>query len=132
MVSLWVSFWVAVGSILPLCAILLFVHLPTVLDRAESLHDRLRPGRRGLRAEVEPVERIAADLHRLAAHFDTIERSDELHRAARLRAVSLAYDYVLLSACRTLDVEAPVSTTPLHPVERLQTEAALAQHGLVW
>jgi hypothetical protein len=129
-VSVWVSFWVAVGALLPLGTTMLLVHLPAVLDRGEGLRDRLRP-RRLPRADVEPVERIAADLHRLALHFDTIERSHEMHRAARLRAVSLAYDYVLLSACRTLEVEAPVST-PLRPVERLQTEAALAQHGLVW
>ena len=109
---------------------MLLVRLLTVFDRVEALRDRLRP-RRAQRAQVQPVERLAADLHRLAVHLDKVERSDEMHRVARLRAASLAYDDVLRSACRTLEVEVPDST-PLHPVERLQTEAALAQRGLVW
>ena len=130
MVSVWVWFWVAAAAVLPLCATILIVDLPTLLDRIEGLRDRLRP-QREQPAQVQPVERLAADLHRLAVHLDTLERSREMHRVARLRAASLAYDDVLLSACRTLEVEVPDST-PLHPVERLQTEAALAQRGLIW
>jgi hypothetical protein len=38
---------------------------------------------------------------------------------------------VLLSAARTLDVPVP-DHAPLRPVERLETEAALAAQGLDW
>jgi hypothetical protein len=130
MVSVWFWSWVAAAVVLPLCATILIVEPPSLLDRIEGLRDRLRP-QREQPAQVQPVERLAADLHRLAVHLDTVERSREMHRVARLRAASLAYDDVLLSACRTLEVEVPDST-PLHPVERLQTEAALAQRGLIW
>ena len=128
MVWIWIS--VVAATMLPLGFTLLLVHIAAVGEHAQALLDRMFPQRRQ-RPLVEPVERLAADLHRLAVHIDTIERSQEMHRVARLRAASLAYDDVLLSACRTLEVEVP-ETTPLHPVERLQTEAALAQAGLVW
>jgi hypothetical protein len=49
----------------------------------------------------------------------------------RLAAASLAYDWVLLSACRTLEVPLP-QMPPLRTVERLETEAALAARGLDW
>jgi hypothetical protein len=127
---LWNWFWVVIATMLPLGFTLLLVHIASLIEHVEALLDRARPQRRQ-RSQVEPVERLAADLHRLAVHIDTIERSQEMHRVARLRAASLAYDDVLLSACRTLEVEVPEGT-PLHPVERLQTEAALAQAGLVW
>ena len=127
---LWIWFWVVIATMLPLGFTLLLVHIASVIENVQALLDRVRPQRRQ-RPVVQPVERLAADLHRLAIHIDTIERSQEMHRVARLRAASLAYDDVLLSACRTLEVEVP-ETTPLHPVERLQTEAALAQAGLVW
>jgi hypothetical protein len=129
-VLLWVWFSVFVAALVPLAVTALIVHVAPLTDRARELLERMRP-ERSQRAQVQPVERLAADLHRLSIHIDTIERSQEMHRAARLRAASLAYDYVLLSACRTLEVEVP-ARTPLAPVERLQTEAALAQAGLVW
>ncbi|MDX6234002.1 MAG: hypothetical protein QOH68_3084 [Nocardioidaceae bacterium] len=127
---LWVWFWVLVATMLPLGFTLLLVHIAAVIEHGQALLDRMLPQRRQ-RPQAQPVERLAADLHRLAVHIDTIERSQEMHRVARLRAASLAYDDALLSACRTLEVAVP-ETTPLHPVERLQTEAALAQAGLVW
>jgi hypothetical protein len=127
-VWIWIS--VVAATMLPLGFTLLLVHIAAVGEHAQALLDRMFPQRRQ-RPLVQPVERLAADLHRLAIHIDTIERSQEMHRVARLRAASLAYDDVLLSACRTLEVEVP-ETTPLHPVERLQTEAALSQAGLVW
>src|SRR5450432_2156716 len=86
--------WLVVVAVVPVLATMLFVHVLTVFDHAASLRDRLRP-RRPLRAQVQPVERLAADLHRLAVHLDNVERSDDMHRAARLRAAALAYDDVL-------------------------------------
>jgi hypothetical protein len=136
MATEWISilFWFAIAALLPGAIIRLTLGVrPAWLERAHTLIARLLPRRlkRARRSDVTPIERLAADLHRLAIHLDTVERSDEMHRVARLRAASLAYDDVLLSACRTLQVEVP-DRTPLRPVERLQTEAALAQRGLVW
>ena len=130
MVPLQVTFWLAVGAALPMLVMTVVVNQHRGVGAATTLRDRLRPGRHE-RALGQPVERLAADLHRLAVHLDTVERSRELHRVERLRAAALAYDDTLRSACRTLDVEVP-DTSPLPPVVRLQTEAALAQRGLVW
>lgn len=84
-----------------------------------------------LRTDRECVEQLAADLRRLADGLERAYRLDEPAKMARLTAASLAYDWVLLSAARTLDVPAPASA-PLDPIERLQTEAALAATGLDW
>jgi hypothetical protein len=123
-------FWVAVAVFLPVVVAMVFMHLSVILEHVDSFVGRLGR-RRQARPPGQSIERLAADLHRLAVHLDTVERSDELHRMARLRAASLAYDDVLRSACRTLELEVP-DRTPLDPVERLETEAALAQKGLVW
>jgi hypothetical protein len=133
MVPVWVLFWVTAGALLPVVGAKLLVSLPAVLDRLGSGWDRVRcrVTGRSARAQSPPVERLAADLHRLAVHLDTVEHSREMHRVARLRAATMAYDAVLLTACRTLEIDGPDST-PLESVERLQTEAALAQRGLVW
>lgn len=131
---MWIGFWFATAALLPGLIIRLVLGVrPPWLDGVQRRLTRLIPRRlrRTRRPDVLSVERLAADLHRLAVNLDTLERSDEMHRVARLRAASLAYDDVLLSACRTLQVDVPDST-PLRPVERLQTEAALAQRGLVW
>lgn len=130
MVVVWVWFWLVAAAVLPIAAAMLVVDWPRLLDRVEGLADRLY-SRRLQRAQVQSVERLAADLHRLAVHLDTVERSQEIYRVARLRAAALAYDDTLRSACRTLQVDVP-DGSPLDPVERLQTEAALAQRGLVW
>jgi len=129
-VPLQVTFWLAAGAALPMLLMTFVVNQHRVFDGAATLRDRLRPGNHEL-APGQPVERLAADLHRLAVHLDTVERSHELHRVERLRAAALAYDDTLRSACRTLDVDVP-EISPLPPFVRLQTEAALAQRGLVW
>lgn len=77
------------------------------------------------------LQRLVDDLRRLEGVYRDIERGDPPAKAARLRAVSLAYDDTLRACCRALDLPAPESP-PLDPVVRLQTEAALAQSGLRW
>jgi hypothetical protein len=77
------------------------------------------------------VEQLAADLRRLAAHLERAYRVDQPSKMERLTAAALAYDWVLLSACRTLDVTPP-GDAPLGSVERLEVEAALAARGLDW
>jgi hypothetical protein len=128
--------WLELGllALLPAAVILVLINLTAIGDAVGTLwRSMLRRVRR--RPADEPaamsVEKIAADLRRINAYLDNLERSDAPARAARLKAAVLAYDDVLLLACRTLEIPAPDSA-PLEPVDRLQTEAALAQHGLVW
>ena len=78
-----------------------------------------------------PIERLVADLRRLELDYSRIECSDLPRRAVRLQGVSLAYDDTLC-ACATA-LENPWSERPpFDAVQRLQIEATLAQHGLVW
>ena len=78
-----------------------------------------------------PIERLVSDLRRLERDYLRIERSALPRRAVRLQGVSLAYDDTLCACCTALEI--PWSgRRPLDPVERLQIEATLAQHGLVW
>ena len=78
-----------------------------------------------------PLEQISADLTRLAADLDHIERSDLPAKIARMRASGLAYDLVLIDACRALDVPLP-GDAPLTPGGRLTAELELARAGLRW
>jgi hypothetical protein len=82
--------------------------------------------------ETGPVEQLAADLRRLAAHLEAAYDTDQPAKMERLTAAALAYDWVLLSACRTLEVPAPPPPPPLAAMSRLQVEAALARRGLDW
>lgn len=83
--------------------------------------------------DTRPIEQLSADLRRLQAACEAIERGDPPMKAARLRAAAMAYDEVLLQACRVLEVDvAPEQRRPLRPLERLQTEAELARAGLRW
>jgi hypothetical protein len=83
------------------------------------------------RTATVSVEQLAADLHRLADGLERVYRQYQPAKMARLAAASLAYDWVLLSAARTLQVPAPRSA-PLDPIDRLEMEAALAAQGLDW
>jgi hypothetical protein len=75
-----------------------------------------------------PIEKIAADLRRLA-------RARRLAASGSVRehAVTTVYDRRLAQACRSLELEhALVDTDGLdHELERLRVEAALTRAGLV-
>jgi len=90
---------------------------------------RMRPGR--ATSSTVPVEQLAADLRRLAAHLEATYDTDQPAKMQRVAAAALAYDWVLLSACRTLEVPEP-PMPPLDAVDRLTTEADLARRGLAW
>lgn len=81
-----------------------------------------------------PVEQLAADLRRLAAALESVYNTDQPAKMERVTAAALAYDWVLLSACRTLEVAQPDPNhlPPLDAIDRLTVEAALARHGLTW
>lgn len=124
---IWV--WIVVAACGPVLAAMLLVHATTVLDAVESGWRRVRG--RDVVPDLPPIECLAADLHRLGDQLSRVERSNEIAMVFRLRATSRAYDDVLLRACRVLGVEIDAQA-PLGPVERLETEAVLAQCGLVW
>ena len=124
---LWVSLLVLVSLLLVTAGLL--GHLQGPAGWAERLWRGVRP--RTPDAATVPVERIAADLRRLADLIEATYATDQPAKMARLTAAALAYDYVLLSACRTLELPEP-ATLPLKAVERLTTEAELARRGLTW
>ena len=94
-----------------------------------SVRDRVDTGLRRLRRQPEmrptgmPVQKLAADLTRLARYFEQVDRSDAPAKAFRLRAAALAYDGVLLDAARTLQVPAP-ERPPLQPKHANSNPAA--------
>jgi hypothetical protein len=112
-----------------LCAAGLLGHLDRPAAALGKVWRRLRP--RPVRPDTVSVEQLAADLRRLANLLEQTYSTDQPAKMARLTAASLAYDYVLLAACRTLEIPTP-QTPPLQAVERLQTEAELARSGLDW
>ncbi|WP_137119669.1 hypothetical protein [Segeticoccus rhizosphaerae] len=109
------------------------------------LADRLlrhppRPSGRALRLlrrEPDPpvvgpsLERLVDDLRRLERDYRRIERSNLPAKAHRLQAVGLAYDDTLRCCCTALELPMP-QASPLRSIDRLQVEADLAQHGLLW
>jgi hypothetical protein len=74
--------------------------------------------------------RYRATLRRLAIDHDRLLSGNAPAKAARLRAVQLAYDDTLLQACAVLEVDAP--PRPLDTVSRIQIEAELVTHGFSW
>ena len=122
--------WMASGvTVAVLLAAALLGHLGWLGRRVAGLRARVHPA--PPQADNVSVEQLATDLRRLAAELERVHRQDQPAKMARLTAAALAYDWVLLSAARTLDVPAP-GRAPLGPVERLETEAALAAQGLDW
>jgi hypothetical protein len=122
--------WLVVGMVL--AAVLtaaLLGHLGWAGRLAVRVWRRFRP--EPPTTATVPVEQLAADLHRLADGLERAYRQDQPAKMARLTAAALAYDWVLLSAARTLQVPAPPSA-PLDPIDRLEMEAALAAQGLDW
>ena len=124
----WMSVLVvAAGPILLAVAI---VKSTAIVDAVEAVARAVR--REPPAPQSPPIECLAADLRRLGTQLTRVESSNEIAKAFRMQATSRAYDDVLLSACRALEVELAAQAAPLHAVERLEAEAALAMHGLRW
>lgn len=122
--------WLVAGMVLAVLVTAgLLGHLAWAGRLAVKLWQRVHPPEP--RTETECVEQLAADLRRLADGLERAYRLDQPAKMARLTAAALAYDWVLLSAARTLQVPAP-ERPPLDSYTRLQTEAALAAQGLDW
>jgi hypothetical protein len=78
-----------------------------------------------------PIEQIAADLRRIGGQIEALP--PRVPRARRDAAI-LAYDDVLASACRALDIDDAVSALPVGPARdaaRVRVEQELALAGLV-
>lgn len=96
--------------------------------------ERFAQARRRHSAPAPPPDlaRLTAALHRLDEQSREVQASRELPgRSIRLRTVNLAYDDTLCACCAALGLPEP-GTPPLPATVRLQTEAALVQHGVVW
>lgn len=104
-------------------------HLDRPAAALERVWERVHP--RPPKPQTVSVEQLAADLRRLADHIERTYATEQPSKMERLSAAALAYDWVLLSACRTLEVPVP-QMPPLRTIERLETEAALAARGLDW
>lgn len=81
-------------------------------------------------AEGPSLEQIAHDLHRIAACARSMPAKTTW---VRHRGAELAYDDVLIAACRALDVKHELRDVPPgweHDVERLRVEACLECAGL--
>ena len=126
----WVVVVVLAAAVLG--AAWLFGHLDRTSHVVVLAWHRLRPP--VPQPTTVPVEQLAADLRRLADYLEAVYETDQPAKMERVTAAALAYDRVLLSACRTLEVPAPATTPvpPLDPIDRLTVEAALARHGLTW
>lgn len=92
---------------------------------------RLELPRRRRRPVGPPVERLAADLHRLSCQLDRVRCSNEPAKVARLAAVSLAYDKTLLMAAVALQLQLG-NQLPLSGAERIEAEVELSRAGLRW
>lgn len=103
--------------------------LAQIYAMATTWDFRRRP--RQPRATGPGIEVLARNLRSLQQEYQRIEGSDLPAVTARLKAVSLAYDDILLDCCLALGVEQP-HQPPLDPLTRLEVESQLARQGLIW
>jgi hypothetical protein len=119
-----------VAALIPVAVIWTLMHAGRLGERAASAARRLRPRRP--EAAGPPVERLAADLRRLSAACRELPRGTS---HARYRGMLAAYDDVLCSACRALDIEQSLGSLPQgldRDLERLRVEGALESAGLLF
>ncbi len=92
---------------------------------------RLRPRRRSAPGPVHrPLERVAADLRRLARELALVPAGAPV---ARRRGLQAAFDDVLVEAAALLEVPHTLTLTPAgraRDAERLRVQVALSDAGL--
>jgi hypothetical protein len=108
--------------------------VPSALAGAAFASVRWYSGHRSRRRTepaYPPIERIAADLRRLAGAVDSLPSGSTM---VRRRGAKLAYDDALSLACRALRIPSMLTELPLgweREVERLRAETRVAEAGLV-
>jgi hypothetical protein len=131
----WLSLWLVVTVCLVAAAILPLAKVPLsqrAADAALRLWRQLRPA--PLRPTGMPIEEIAATLRRLQGWLDCYADPSPIPgKATKVAAVSLAYDTVLVDACRALNLDQALADTYGldREAERLRMQAALEAAGLV-
>ncbi len=100
--------------------------IPAIKNRRFERSDEARA-----RRSLAECHRLVHDLRRLDDEYGKVLNSDMPAKAARLRALSLAYDETLRCCCVEIGLPKP-DTVPLSGFTRIETEAALVQHGLIW
>lgn len=104
-----------------------------VMRVAPRVMGRLRRARE-MRPAGPPIERIAADLRRLRRELVALDGQHRPGLATRRRALELAYDDVLRSACQALDVPGAdrLTTTShlAHEIVVVELETRLLAAGL--
>ncbi len=122
---------VIVALLAPAAVVYALLRLPVLIRWVRGLVDRAFPPPPPPLGP--PIERIAADLHRIGGRLDDLVAAGPIPgRILRMRATWTAYDDKLLLACAALDVQPANTHIPMSSAERLQTEATLVAAGLVW
>ncbi|WP_265445762.1 hypothetical protein [Flexivirga meconopsidis] len=80
---------------------------------------------------VHDIAQLTADLTRLYAELGVLRTSSAAARVHRLKATTLAYDDVLETCCRSLQLD-DLPPRPWSAVDRLEVEASLESAGLRW
>jgi hypothetical protein len=109
----------------------LILHLGAIVDGCGWLARRLRIVRPPAPRPLDPpIEKVAASLRRLDREMLSLPAGTP---QARRRALQLAYDDLLGSACRSLGVAHTLPESPpgwSRDIERVRVETCLEQAGL--
>lgn len=99
--------------------------------RLDAVRRVLAPSAEPTRPVGPPIERIAADARRIRAQ---IRQAPDGIPVAKLRGWLEAYDDVLITACRSLELEQRLDVLPeggVHDLERERVERMLEEVGLL-
>lgn len=120
-------------SLIPVGVMAALIHASELNERAVALGRRLHLLRPAAPPPTgPPLEKLAADLRRLRAE---VRHPRPGIAMARQRGIVSAYDGVLVSTARALNVPTTLADLPDgidHEAERLRLELALEEAGLSW
>ena len=125
---MWVIVEFALLCLVPTVAFYLALHAGRIARGVHHLYRRIRP--RTPTVSGPPLERIVADLHRIAEAIEALPPRVPL---ARRQGAILAYDDALGAACRALGVDDALRGLPFgarRDAARIRVEAELACAGL--
>jgi hypothetical protein len=125
---MWVIFEFVLLCLVPTAALYVALHAARIARWLHHLYRRIRP--RPLTASGPPLERIVADLHRIAGLIEALPPRAPL---ARRQGAILAYDDALGAACRALGVDDALRGLPFgarRDAARIGVEAELTCAGL--